>query len=135
MDINPELKLTRVQEFFPERAWNRWWRIWLCFRLYDSITPKLNLIIAAKRKKIKGMGLEVKWKSKVKVSIHCNCFFAKTIRRRLKVKIDKLKVVGNSRWCQFKMTDGSNYKRSLRKPGLFGLYAAEKTVIRYLKKE
>ena len=151
MDINPELKLTRVQEFLsPERAFEvvseEYDYVLDCI---DSITPKLNLIIAAKRKRVKiisSMGAGGKMEaSKVKVADitnTVNCFLAKTIRRRLKeVKIDKLKVVLSSEIqdnSSLKMTDGSNYKKSFYgtnsyMPGLFGLYAAE-TVIRYLLK-
>jgi tRNA A37 threonylcarbamoyladenosine dehydratase len=113
----------------------------------DSITPKLNLIIAAKRKRVKiisSMGAGGKMDvSKVKVTDITkteNCFLAKTIRKRLKeVKIDKLKVVFSSEIqdeSSLKMTDGSNYKRSFYgtnswMPGLFGLYAAE-TVVKHL---
>ena len=55
MDINPELNLTRVQEFLsPERAFElvtpEFDYVLDCI---DSITPKLNLILAAKRKKVK----------------------------------------------------------------------------------
>ena len=55
MDINPELKLTRLQEFLsPERAYEivspEYNYVLDCI---DSLTPKLNLIIAAKRKKVK----------------------------------------------------------------------------------
>jgi len=151
-DINPELKLTRVQEFLsPERAFEivseEFDYVLDCI---DSVTPKLNLIIAAKRKRVKiisSMGAGGKMEaSKVKVSDitnTVNCFFAKTIRRRLKeVKIDKLKVVFSSEIqddSSLRMTDGSNYKKSFYgtnsyMPGLFGLYAAE-TVIRYLIKK
>ena len=54
-DINPELDLTVVQEFLsPERAFelvtDDYDYVMDCI---DSITPKLNLIIAAKRKKVK----------------------------------------------------------------------------------
>jgi tRNA A37 threonylcarbamoyladenosine dehydratase len=152
MDINPALKLTQVEEFLsPERALEivseEFDYILDCI---DSITPKLNLIIAAKRKRVKiisSMGAGGKMEaSKVKVADinnTVNCFLAKTIRRRLKeVKIDKLKVVFSSEIqddTSLKMTDGSNYKRSFYgtnsyMPGLFGLYAAE-TVIRYLIKK
>lgn len=152
MDINPELKLTRVQEFLsPERAFEiiteEFDYVVDCI---DSVTPKLNLIIGAKRKRVKiisCMGAGGKMEaSKVKVSDisnTVNCFFAKTIRRRLKeVKIDKLKVVFSSEIqdeSSLKMTDGSNFKKSFYgtnsyMPGLFGLYAAE-TVIRYLIKK
>lgn len=151
-DINPELKLTRVQEFLsPERAFEivseEFDYVLDCI---DSVTPKLNLIIAAKRKRVKiisSMGAGGKMEaSKVKVTDitnTVNCFFAKTIRRRLKEsKIDKLKVVFSSEIqdeSSLRMTDGSNYKKSFYgtnsyMPGLFGLYAAE-TVIRYLIKK
>ena len=152
MDINPKLKLIQVQEFLsPERAFeivtDEFDYVLDCI---DSITPKLNLIIGAKRKRVKiisSMGAGGKMEaSKVKVSDignTVNCFLAKTIRKRLKEhKIDKLKLVFSSEIQDdesLKMTDGSNYKRSFYgtnsyMPGLFGLYAAE-TVIRYLLKK
>ena len=151
MDINPELKLTRVQEFLsPEKAFeivsDEFDYVLDCI---DSVTPKLNLIIAAKRKRVKiisSMGAGGKMEA-AKVKVSCitqatNCMLAKTIRKRLKaVKIDKLKVVFSSEIqdeTSLKMTDGSNYKKSFYgtnsyMPGLFGLHAAE-TVIRYLLK-
>lgn len=152
MDINPELNLTKVQEFLsPERAFEiveeKYDYVLDCI---DSVTPKLNLIIGAKRKRVKiisSMGAGGKMEaSKVKVADitnTVNCMFAKTIRRRLKeFKIDKLKVVFSSEIqdeTSLKMTDGSNYKKSFYgtnsyMPGLFGLYMAE-TVIRYLLKK
>ncbi|MDI1255381.1 MAG: tRNA threonylcarbamoyladenosine dehydratase [Flavobacterium sp.] len=152
IDINPELKLTRVQEFLsPERAFEivtpEFDFVLDCI---DSVTPKLNLIISAKRKKIKiisSMGAGGKMEAaKVKVadiSKTENCFLAKAIKKRLKeVKIDKgVKVVFSSEIqdeSSLKTTDGKNYKKSFYgtnsyMPGLFGLYAAE-TVIRHLLK-
>ena len=152
MDINPELILVRVPEFLsPERAFeivsNEFDYVLDCI---DSITPKLNLIIAAKRKRVKiisSMGAGGKMEA-AKVKVSCissatNCLLAKTIRKRLKEhKIDKLKVVFSSEIqdeTSLKMTDGTNYKRSFYgtnsyMPGLFGLYAAE-TVIRFLIKD
>ena len=152
MDINPELQLTRVREFLsPERAFEivseEFDYVLDCI---DSITPKLNLIIGAKRKRVKiisSMGAGGKMEAS-KVHVSCitkatNCMLAKTIRKRLKVeKIDKLKVVSSSEiqdQSSLKMTDGSNFKKSFYgtnsyMPGLFGLYAAE-TVIRYLLKK
>lgn len=150
MDINPELQLTRIQEFLsPERATeivsDEFDYICDCI---DSVTPKVNLIISAKRQKVKivsSMGAGGKMlASKVKVSDISNtenCYLAKTIKKRLKeVKIDKgVKVVFSSEIQapdSLKTTDGKNYKKSFYgtnsyMPGLFGLYAAE-TVIRYL---
>lgn len=149
MDINPELKLTRLEEFLsPERAFEivtpEFDYVLDCI---DSVTPKLNLIIAAKRKRVKiisSMGAGGKMDaSKVKVSDinnSENCKLARTIRRRLKEhKIDKVKVVFSSEIqdeSSLKMTDGSNFKKSFYgtnswMPCLFGLYAAE-TVVKYL---
>jgi len=147
MDINPELDLTRIREFLsPERAFEivseEYDYVLDCI---DSITPKLNLIIGAKRKRVKiisSMGAGGKMEV-ADITNTVNCFLAKTIRRRLKaVKIDKLKVVYSSEIqdeSSLKMTDGSNFKKSFYgtnsyMPGLFGLYAAE-TVIRYLLKK
>ncbi|AWG25860.1 tRNA threonylcarbamoyladenosine dehydratase [Flavobacterium kingsejongi] len=153
LDINPELQLTKIKEFLsPERAFEivteEYDYVLDCI---DSVTPKLNLIIAAKRKKVKivsSMGAGGKMEAaKVKVadiSNTENCYFAKTIKRRLKeVKIDKgVKVVFSSEIqdeSSLKTTDGKNFKKSFYgtnsyMPGLFGLYAAE-TVIRHLLKE
>lgn len=154
MDINPELNLIRIQEFLsPERAFeivsNEYDYVLDCI---DSVTPKLNLIIACKRKKVKiisSMGAGGKMEaSKVKVadiSKTVNCFLAKAIKKRLKAeKIDKgIKVVFSSEiqdQSSLKPTDGSNYKKSFYgtnsyMPGLFGLYAAEMVIRNLLKKE
>ena len=151
MDINPKLNLSRVKEFLsPERAYEIVTADYdYVLDCIDSVTPKLNLIIAAKRKRVKvisSMGAGGKMEaSKVKVADIGNtenCFLAKTIRKRLKKeKIDKVKVVFSSeiqKESSLKMTDGSNFKKSFYgtnsyMPGLFGLYAAE-TVIRFLIK-
>jgi len=55
MDINPELNLTRIEEFLsPERTHEvvteEYDYVLDCI---DSITPKINLILAAKRKRVK----------------------------------------------------------------------------------
>ncbi len=149
MDINPELNLTKIKEFLtPVRAFEivseHFDYVLDCI---DSVTPKLNLILGAKRKRVKiisSMGAGGKMEAaKVKVSDignTTNCMFAKTIKKRLKEhKVDKLKVVFSSEIqdeTSLKLTDGSNYKKSFYgtnsyMPGLFGLYMAE-AVIRYL---
>jgi tRNA threonylcarbamoyladenosine dehydratase len=150
LDINPELELIKIQEFLsPERAFEivtpEYQMVLDCI---DSVTPKLNLMIAAKRKKVKivsSMGAGGKMEAaKVKVadiSKTKNCFFSKALKKRLReVKIDKgIKVVYSSEIqdkSSLKTTDGKNYKKSFYgtnsyMPGLFGLYAAE-TAIRYL---
>ena len=153
LDINPELTLTKIKEFLsPERAFEivdeQYDYVLDCI---DSVTPKLNLIIAAKRKRVKiisSMGAGGKMEAaKVKVSDISNtenCFLAKAIKKRLRaVKIDKgVKVVFSSEIQDensLRITDGKNFKKSFYgtnsyMPGLFGLYAAE-TVIRHLLKK
>ena len=150
MDINPALNLTRVEEFLsPERALEivspDFDYVLDCI---DSLTPKLNLIIAAKRKKVKvisclGAGgkydsskVMVRDISKTKV-----CPLAKNVRKRLKdAKINKgVKAVFSTEapdTTSIKTTDGSNFKKSFYgtnswMPAQFGLHAAE-TVIRHL---
>lgn len=152
MDINPELQLTRLQEFLsPERAFElvtpEFDYVLDCI---DSITPKLNLIIAAKRKKVKiisNMGAGGKYDaSKVMVKDIGKtdvCPLAKTMRKRLKKeKITKgVKAVFSIEppdQTSLKMTDGLNYKKSFFgtnswMPALFGLHSAE-TVIKHLLK-
>lgn len=153
LDINPELKLTRVEEFLsPEKAYELvnpdFDYVLDCI---DSVTPKLNLIIAAKRKKVKiisNMGAGGKYEaSKVRVrdiSKTEYCPLAKNIRRRLKeagiskgVKAVYSVEVPDAK--SVKLTDGTNFKKSFYgtnswMPALFGLHAAE-TVVKYIIKK
>ncbi|MBB6371117.1 ThiF family adenylyltransferase [Chryseobacterium shigense] len=154
IDINPELNLTKINEFLnPERMdevldSDKFDYILDCI---DSVTPKLCLIKAAKRRKIKlvsSMGAGGKTDpSKVMVrdiSKTQNCFLARQIRKRLKKeKINKgFRCVFSNELQQeesLKMTDGANYKRSFYGtisyiPAIFGLYAAAE-VINYLVKK
>lgn len=152
MDINPELNLTRIQEFLsPERATEIVTKDFdYVLDCIDSITPKLNLIVAAKKAKVKiisNMGAGGKMvanKVVVKdISKTDVCPLAKVIRKRLrKLGVNKgVKAVFSLEKpdeSSLKMTDGSNYKRSFYgtnsyMPGLFGLHSAE-TVIRHLLK-
>jgi len=152
MDINPELNLTRIQEFLsPERATEIVTKDFdYVLDCIDSITPKLNLIVAAKKAKVKVIsnmgagGKMVAGKVVVKdISKTDVCPLAKVIRRRLrKMGVNKgVKAVFSLEKpdeSSLKMTDGSNYKRSFFgtnswMPGLFGLHSAE-TVIRHLLK-
>jgi tRNA threonylcarbamoyladenosine dehydratase len=153
LDINPELKLIRIEEFLsPERAFElvtpEFDYVLDCI---DSVTPKLNLILAAKRKKVKvisNMGAGGKYEaSKVTVrdiSKTEYCPLAKNIRKRLKAEgINKgVKAVYSTEKpdiTSVKLTDGKNYKKSFYgtnswMPALFGLHAAE-TVVKYLIKK
>ena len=154
LDINPNLELTRINEFLvPETVEQvidsqKFNYVLDCI---DSVTPKIALIRIAKRRKIKVvscMGAGGKTDpSKVMVrdiSKTYNCYLAKNVRKRLK----KEKINKGIR-CVFsieiqdedslKMTDGTNFKRSFYgtisfMPAIFGLYAAAE-VINYLIKE
>lgn len=152
LDINPELHLTSIKEFIsPERAHEivstNFDYVLDCI---DSITPKLNLILAAKNKGVKvisNMGAGGKYDaSKVKVTDIRKtdyCPLAKVIRKRLKKEgITKgVKVVYSYERpdeSSIKMTDGTNFKKSFYgtnswMPCLFGLHAAE-TVVKHLLK-
>ena len=153
IDINPELKLTRIQEFLsPERAFElvtpEYDYVLDCI---DSITPKLNLILAAKRKKVKvisNMGAGGKMlASKVVVKDISKtdvCPLAKVIRKRLKKEgiTSGVKAVFSTEKpdeSSLKMTDGTNFKKSFFgtnswMPALFGLHAAETVIKQLLKK-
>ncbi len=153
LDINPEVHLVPINEFLsPERMDemlenNKFDYVLDCI---DSVSPKLALIKACRRRKIKivsSMGAGGKMDpSKVMVrdlSKTNNCYLAKQIRKRLK----KEGITKGFR-CVFsteiqnedslKLTDGSNFKKSFYgtisyMPALFGLNAAAE-VINYLVK-
>ena len=156
MDINPELQLTIISTFLnPENMdetldGQNFDYILDCI---DSVSTKISLIKAAKKRKIKviscmGAGGK-KDPSKVLVrdlSKTNNCYLAKQIRKRLKKESNIVKGVK----CVFsselqdekslKLTDGTNYKRSFYGtnsyiPALFGLYAAAEVINYLIKKE
>lgn len=154
LDINPQLKLHAITEFLtPERMEEI-----LDARPYDyvldcidSVSPKISLIKAAKRRKIKivsAMGAGGKLDpSKVMVrdiSKTRNCYLAKQVRKRLRQDgIHKgFRCVFSAelqREDSLKMTDGSNFKRSFYgtisyMPALFGLYAASEVISHLIKK-
>ena len=155
MDINPNLELVKVNEFLnPERMaeildGGNFDYILDCI---DSVSPKVSLIIAARRRKIKivsSMGAGGKSDpSKVMVrdiSKTQHCHLAREVRKRLKKeKIDKgIRCVFSDEIQDeesLKMTDGSNYKRSFYGtisflPAIFGLYAASEVINHLLKKD
>ncbi|MCD1115585.1 tRNA threonylcarbamoyladenosine dehydratase [Chryseobacterium turcicum] len=155
MDINPNLELIKVNEFLnPERMaeildGGNFDYILDCI---DSVSPKVSLIIAARRRKIKivsSMGAGGKSDpSKVIVrDIHKtqHCHLAREVRKRLKKeKIDKgIRCVFSDEIQDedsLKMTDGTNYKRSFYGtisflPAIFGLYAAAEVINHLLKKD
>lgn len=152
-DINKDIELTVLEEFLsPERAYeivsNDFDYVLDCI---DSITPKVNLIVAARRKKVKiisSMGAGGKLdatKIKVKdISKTKNCKMAKVLRKRLKErKVDKgLKAVFSDEiqiQKSVKITDGTNFKKSYYgtisyMPAAFGLQAAAHVINFIIKK-
>ncbi len=150
MDINPELKLIRIEEFLsPERAYELVTPSFdYVLDCIDSVTPKINLIVACKRKKVKvisNMGAGGKYESEKVIVRDISkteyCPLAKNVRKRLKIEgISKgVKVVFSYErpdYSSIKTTDGTNFKKSFYgtnswMPALFGLHAAE-TVVKHL---
>ena len=152
LDINPQLNLTVLHEFLtPERATEivtpQFDYVIDCI---DSITPKLNLILSAKRQRVRlvscmgaGGATDV---SQIKVADLMktyNCPLAKFIRKRLKnERIDSgIKAVFSSEIVSkdtMQRTEGLDYKKSFYgtisfMPAAFGLHAAA-TAINYLLK-
>ena len=152
-DINPTIQLTVLQEFLsPERAYEIVSKEFdFVLDCIDSITPKVNLIVAARRKKVKiisSMGAGGKLdatKIKVKdIAKTKNCTMARVLRKRLKErKVNKGVKAVYSDEVQIaesvKITDGTNFKKSYYgtisyMPAAFGLQAAAH-VINYLIKK
>lgn len=126
-DINPNIKLHTLKTFLsPEKANELITSTKFDFvaDCIDSITPKLNLLIAAYRHKVKiissggaGGKTDVTKIQIDDISKTYNCFFVKYVRKRLKrEKIYKgIKVVFSPELQDkntMMRTDGSNYKRS-----------------------
>ncbi len=152
-EINTEIELEVLEEFLsPERAYEIVSKEFdYVLDCIDSITPKINLIVAAKRKKVKiisSMGAGGKLdatKIKVKdISKTKNCKMARVLRKRLKErKVDRgVKAVYSEELqiaSSLKNTDGTNYKKSYYgtisyMPAAFGLQASAH-VINYLLKK
>lgn len=152
LDINPELKLNVLTEFVePERVWEilEEFKPDYVMDCIDTISPKIEWIIASMRLKIKiishfGAGGKTD-PSKVQVArLHrtYNCKLAQHIKKRLKkrgVSYERVHAVFSSEMQDknsLAMTDGSDYKRSYYGttsyiPALFGLHGAAE-VIRHL---
>lgn len=155
LDINPKLELVKINEFLsPEKMEEvidsqKFNYILDCI---DSVTPKVKLLLMAKRRKIKvvscmGAGGKIN-PAKVMVrdiSKTYNCFLAKQVRKRLKKeKIDKgIRCVFSNEIQKeesLEMTDGANYKRSYYGtisyiPAVFGLYAAAEVINFLIEKD
>ncbi len=155
LDINPQLNLSRINEFLlPERMdellqENHFDYVIDCI---DSVSPKLALIRAARFNKVKivsCMGAGGKMDpSKVMVrdiSKTNNCNLAKYIRKRLRREnINKgvrcVFSVEPQHENSLKMTDGTQFKKSFYGtisyiPALFGLYAASEVIRNLIRAE
>lgn len=155
LDINPELHLTSINQFLnPEDIAELLDKGKFDYVLdcIDSVSPKLELIKAARKRKIKlvsAMGAGGKTDpSKVMVrdiSKTNNCFLAKQVRKRL-----KRENIHKGFRCVFsneiqdedslKLTDGTQFKKSFYgtisfMPAIFGLYVASEAIQNILKKE
>ena len=142
-DINPAIELKVLEEFLsPDRAFalvNKEYDY--VIDCIDSITPKVNLIVAARRKKVKlisAMGAGGKLDaSKVVVkdiSKTKNCKMARALKKRLKeLNVNKGVSAVYSEEVQIaeslQLTDGTNFKKSFYgtisyMPAAFGLQAS-----------
>ena len=155
LEINPKLIINCVQEFvLPERVWQllEEYNPDYVMDCIDSVTPKLEWILACKRRKTKiishlGAGGKTD-PSQVRVDKLervCNCHLGQTIKKRMKTKnasFRGIKAVFSTEIQQkhsLKMTDGTKFKKSFYgtvsyMPALFGLMGAAE-VIRYLTEE
>ena len=154
-EINPELRLNILEEFvLPTRVWEllEMYKPDYVMDCIDSVTPKLEWIIACKRLKIKiithlGAGGKLD-PSKVKVANLENTFNCKLgahIKKRMKrknISFRGIKAVFSEelqRKESLKMTNGLNFKKSFYgtisyMPALFGLIGAAE-VIRFLSEK
>lgn len=153
-DINPDIELNVVQEFVvPERVWQllEEYKPDYVMDCIDSVTPKLEWIVACLRLKIKiishlgaGGKLDPSAVKVARLTGTYNCKLAAHVKKRLKrqgVDFRRVRAVFSSelqRKDSLKMTDGSNFKKSFYGtasyiPGLFGLMGAAE-VIRHLSK-
>ncbi|MFA7274697.1 MAG: tRNA threonylcarbamoyladenosine dehydratase [Crocinitomicaceae bacterium] len=151
-DISSDIKLHILEEFVePTRVWEilKESKPDYVMDCIDSVSPKLEWIIACKRLKIKiithlGAGGKIdpsKVQMKQLMNTH-DCKLGQHLKKRLKkrnVEPKGVKAIYSSEIQQkhaLKMTDGANYKRSYYgtvsyMPALFGLHGAAE-VIRYL---
>jgi len=151
-DINPEVELNILEEFvMPERVWKilEEFQPDYVMDCIDSVTPKLEWLIACKRLKVRiishmgaGGKTDPSCVQVVNLERTHNCKLASHIKKRLKrqnVSFKGIKAVFSSELQQkesLKMTNGLNFKKSFYgtisyMPALFGLHGAAE-VIRHL---
>lgn len=152
MDINPNLKLNIVEEFVqPTRVWEllELYKPDLVMDCIDSITPKIEWIVACLRLKVKiishfgaGGKMDPNRVQVCNLPQTYNCNLAAQVKKGLKqrgVTPKKVRAIFSSEMQKkesLKMTDGQNFKRSFYgtvsyMPALFGLMGAA-DAIRFL---
>jgi tRNA A37 threonylcarbamoyladenosine dehydratase len=141
-DINKEIELVVLEEFLsPDSAYEIISKEFdYVLDCIDSITPKVNLIVAARSGKLDATKIKVKDIAQTK-----NCTMARVLRKRLKErKVNKgVKAVYSDEIQipeSLKMTDGTNFKKSFYgtisyMPAAFGLQAAAHVINFLIKKE
>lgn len=148
-DINPELKLNVLEEFVqPERVWEilNEYKPDYVMDCIDSVTPKLEWIVACMRLKIRivshmgaGGKMDPTRVQVARLTNTYNCKLAAHIKKRLKQKdIDfrRVRTVFSSELQKkesLKLTDGTNFKRSFYgtssfMPATFGLVGAAEVI-------
>lgn len=152
LDINPDLKLTVIDEFIrPERVQELLEIPYNCIvDCIDSITPKLELIRMAMEKNVPlvssmGAGGKINAESvRTKdISKTFNCMMARTLRKRLKkigIRKGFLAVYSEELPNEesLELTDGTNFKKSYYgtisyMPALFGIHCASATIRQILE--
>lgn len=148
-DINPDLKLNVLEEFVqPERVWEilKEYQPDIVMDCIDSVTPKLEWIIACMRMKIRivshmgaGGKMDPTRVQVARLNNTYNCKLAAHIKKRLKQKdVDfrRVRTVFSSELQKkesLKLTDGTNFKRSFYgtssfMPATFGLVGAAEVI-------
>ncbi len=151
-DISSEIKINILEEFVePQRVWKILEELKPDYVMdcIDSVSPKIEWIVACKRLKIKiithlgaGGKTDPSQVALAQLTKTYNCKLGLQLKKRLKkrnMEPKGVKAIFSSELQQkhsLKMTDGANYKRSFYgtvsyMPALFGLMGAAE-VIRYL---
>jgi tRNA threonylcarbamoyladenosine dehydratase len=155
LDINPDLKLNVIEQFLEPDDTTKLiedLRPDYVIDCIDSLTPKINLIAAAYRNRIKivtclgaGGKLDASKVVITDISKTCECPLAKNVRKRLKnIGITKgVKAIFSPETPiaeSLKHTDGTKFKKSFygtisHIPAVFGLHAAGYVINHILEKE
>ena len=156
LDINPNLTIRKLNEFVePERVWEilKEYRPDYVMDCIDSVSPKIEWIVACKRLKVKiishlgaGGKLDPSMVQVAPLINTYNCKLGAHIKKRLKrkqVSPKGVKAVFSAELQikeSLKMTDGTNFKKSYYgtisyMPALFGLVGAACVIEHFIKND